>query len=556
MWDNQGRHPQQHEQSMAQISPVLDTVRHDAGLYRELDVLERLQQSLPDGYEIFHSVAWQTAHHGEARQGEIDLVVLAPNGNILLVEVKAGELQLIDGTLIKLYGRREHDVARQTRVQHAAMLNRLAESGLHAHVTGCVVLPDYRVEEASIVSLPRERIIDASEYAVLGTRVRELLDHGASRSDVESLRRFLGNVFKVSVDLQVLGDQVRHTSRRMADGLATWVPRIVSPSGVVRIQATAGSGKTQLALRLLDDAAAAGQRALYVCFNRTLADHIGRIAPARARVSSFHELCVEHWRRTQGEPDFTAEGIFQAVVERYGSDAQDFEALYDLVIIDEGQDFDPAWVASLLPQLKEDGRLYLLEDEAQRLYERDGFDLDGAVNVCCNDNFRSPRAVVDVINALGLAERAVEARSPYAGELPTFRAYDDDRGLRRQTLAAVESLRERGIPIAEIVVLSGRGHGRSLLLKDAKLGAFALRKFLGRYTADGEPVWSEGELLVESVHRFKGQSAMGVVLAEVDFEQLDEAARRRLFVGMTRVQLALEVVVSRATEAALGKTLA
>ena len=42
---------------------------------------------------------------------------------------------------------------------------------------------------------------------------------------MESLRRFLGNVFKVSIDLQVLGDQVRQTSRRLADGLATWVPR-------------------------------------------------------------------------------------------------------------------------------------------------------------------------------------------------------------------------------------------------------------------------------------------------------------------------------------------
>lgn len=540
---------------MAQISPALDRVRHDAGLFRELDVLHRLQQSLPDGYEVFHSVTWQTAHQGEDRHGEIDLVVLAPSGNMLLVEVKAGDVELGDGRLVKLYGRREHDVARQTRVQHGAMLNRLAESGLNAHVTSCVVLPDFRVVEAAIVAVPRERIIDASDYAQLGTRVRELLEHGSSRSDVESLRRFLGNVFKVSVDLQVLGDQVRRTSRRLADGLATWVPRIASPSGVVRIQATAGSGKTQLALRLLDDAAAAGLRALYVCFNRTLADHIGRIAPARARVSSFHELCVEHWRRTQGEPDFTAEGIFQTVVDRYGSDAQDFEAQYDLVIIDEGQDFDPAWVASLPPQLKGDGQLYLLEDEAQRLYERDGFELHGAVAVRCNDNFRSPRAIVDVINALNLAEGTVEARSPYVGELPIFRAYDDDRGLRRQTLAAVESLRERGIPLAEIVVLSARGHGRSLLLKEAKLGVFALRKFLGRYTVDGEPVWSEGELLIESVHRFKGQSAMGVVLAEVDFDQLDEAARRRLFVGMTRAQLGLEVVVSRRTEADLATLL-
>ena len=42
---------------MAQLSPTIDALRHDGGLYRELDVLERLQQSLPDGYEVFHSVA-------------------------------------------------------------------------------------------------------------------------------------------------------------------------------------------------------------------------------------------------------------------------------------------------------------------------------------------------------------------------------------------------------------------------------------------------------------------------------------------------------------------
>ena len=69
-------------------------------------------------------------------------------------------------------------------------------------------------------------------------------------------------------------------------------------------------------------------------------------------------------------------------------------------------------------------------------------------------------------------------------------------------------------------------------------------------------MWSEGELVIESVHRFKGQSAMGVVLTEVDFEQFDEAVRRRLFVGMTRAQLGLEVVVSRAAEAALSGALA
>lgn len=540
---------------MAHIFPTLESVRRDAGLYRELDVLERLEASLPDGYAVFHSVPWQTVYKGQDHFGEIDLIVLAPTGNMLLMEVKAGGLELVDGNLIKLYGRDRCDVAQQSKVQHAAMVNRLQQAGLHAYVTSCVVLPDFAVQEANIVSLPRERIIDAKTYDQLGTLAREMLDGGRSQSSVEDLRRFLGNYCKVSVDLRVLGDQLRQTSRRLADGLATWVPRIDAPTGVVRVQATAGSGKTQLALRLLENAAAERQRALYVCFNRTLADHIGRIAPARTRVSSFHELCVEHWRHTQGEPDFAAQDVFQSLTDRYGQDAAGFEGLYDLIVIDEGQDFAPEWVVSLLPQLKEAGRLYLLEDEAQRLYDRDGFDLSGAVTVRCNDNFRSPRAIVDVVNALRLTSQPIDARNPYQGELPSFRVYADARGLLRETAAAVSALLARGIPLTEIVVLSAHGHGRSALLQATRLGDLPIRRFTGSYTRDGEPLWSEGELHVESIHRFKGQSALGVVLTELDFDTLDESARRRLFVGITRAHMAVEMVVSASCERAIAVAL-
>jgi hypothetical protein len=61
--------------------PVL---RQDAGLYREFDVLKRLQASLPDAYEIYHSVAWHCIHRGDDRHGEIDVVIMAPTGNLLL----------------------------------------------------------------------------------------------------------------------------------------------------------------------------------------------------------------------------------------------------------------------------------------------------------------------------------------------------------------------------------------------------------------------------------------------------------------------------------------
>ncbi len=62
---------------MAMISPsALPSLRHDGGLYRELDVLARLQASLPDEYEIFHGVNWHSVHEGQDRHGEIDIVTI------------------------------------------------------------------------------------------------------------------------------------------------------------------------------------------------------------------------------------------------------------------------------------------------------------------------------------------------------------------------------------------------------------------------------------------------------------------------------------------------
>jgi hypothetical protein len=46
------------------------------------------------------------------------------------------------------------------------------------------------------------------------------------------------------------------------------------------------------------------------------------------------------------------------------------------------------------------------------------------------------------------------------------------------------------------------------------------------------------------VHRFKGRAVPCVVFTEIDFDTLDDAAMRRLFVGATRATMKLTLVVS------------
>ena len=182
--------------------------------------------------------------------------------------------------------------------------------------------------------------------------------------DVEAIRRFLRNEFRISTKLSVLRDQVQTSTELLSDGLATWVLRIQAPSRTIRIQATAGGlpEKRKLAMRLLEDAVAKQERCLYVCFNRTLADYMARIVSPKADVYNYHDMCVEHYRRKYGDPDFSEPTVLQQVVDGYASDCEHFVPKYDLLLIDEGQDFEPGWVETLLPQLKDEGRLYLLED--------------------------------------------------------------------------------------------------------------------------------------------------------------------------------------------------
>jgi hypothetical protein len=363
---------------------------------------------------------------------------------------------------------------------------------------------------------------------------------------------FMLDQLGLQLDVTALSGRLQTQVRAMSGGLATWVPRITAPSGVVRVQATAGSGKTQLALGLLRKAADQCQRSAYVCFNRPLADHLRQIAPSLAEgveVATFHQLCWEHaGRPTEQTLDFAA------MTSAYLAEAPQQDADLDLLIIDEMQDMQAAWVEAMLARLKSTGRLYAMDDPDQCLYpDREPIELPDAVLVSCRENHRSPRKLVELINLLELTHEPVEACSPYAGELPGFHTYQhDDRSLVMATTAAVEQCLGKGFAMEDIVVLTWRGLERSSLQLEA-LGPWRLRRFSGRYAASGAPIWSDGQLTIDTVRRFKGQAAKAVVLTEIDFHQVDGAVRAMLLVGLTRACMYMELVLTNAAESAISE---
>ena len=538
---------------MPQITPDLATIRATtAGEHTELAILRQLADSLPDTFHLFHSVDWTQAQPGGDQHGEFDIVAVNAAGVVAVLEVKAGRVEFDGRQVFKRYGDKRKDVGQQSQWQFGSLLARLRGEGLkQVRLMHLLVLPHQRVAAQGSIGYPRERILDAEEcHDLAGALLRRF---GSGRPDEEQRERvcaFLHNRIAVQPDLSALRGSLQQRVQAISGGLATWVPRIHAPTGVIQVQGTAGAGKTQLALQLLRQARVRGQAAAYVCFTRVLADQMHDAAPAACSVATFHQLCWDAAGRPERVTDYT--GLSRAYLDGLAGREPDL----DLLVIDELQDMQPEWVQALLSRVRSQGHIVLLGDPDQSLYtDRDEFEIPDAVVVQAHENFRSPRKVVELINLLRLSGQPVEPCSPYVGEIPGLHPCQPDADdVRRQTTQAVRQCLERGFSLDDIVVLSLRGRDSSVLLSQERLGDWPLIRFTGAYAA-GEPVWTDGTLRIDTVRRFKGRCAPAVVLTEIDFDALTPLLRRLLFVGMTRAQMHLELVLTARAEAALGQAL-
>ena len=528
----------------------------NAGERAELEVLQKLERGLSAAYTLFHSVDWSRGAGPLEQHGEVDIVAVNQAGDVLLMEVKAGHLDFLSEGIFKTYGASSapKNVIAQVGLQYGALRGRLADAGLPIELSHLLILPHLRVQSET-AQWPRERIVDSTDLDTLVSRIGELLGPGLRRPELQSrVLAFFGNRFRVAPDVSALSGRLQQTATRMAAGLATWVPRISTASGLIRVVGTAGSGKTQLALRLLSEADAAGHKAAYLCFNRTLADHMACVVPVRTPAETFHDYARNMLKSRGVRIDFGQPGAFDALVTQCMAALEDSAPDLDLLVLDEMQDLQADWVQALLGRLKTNGRALLLEDPQQQLYsDRESFDLPDAVTITANENFRSPRSLVQLINLLRLTDTEVEALGPHEGELADPIVYKSAEGVAAATQIAVQRCLQRGFELADIAVVSLRGREGSALRDLDRLGSWPLRRFTGRYDEGGAPVWTDGALLLDTVRRFKGQAAPAVVLTECDLADLSPLNRRLLFVGLTRARVHLEWVMSAGMAAMLAE---
>lgn len=534
---------------MAQVHPAgWRELSVTGAAQREIETLTLLAAALPDAYTVFHGVHWTNVEKGFSAYGEIDFIIVAPSGRILLIEQKSGFLTETDEGLAKKYPGMDKPKLVRNQIMRtvAALLQRFGKDGEALSIDYLLYCPDYQVKRVEIAGIDAARIVDARNKDKLPALIQQILPATETGAQRERVVKFLGDVLQLLPDPSAMIGQATALVTRLSGGLASWARQLEFAPFRLRVIGTAGSGKTQLALAEYAAALAAGKKPLYVSYNRPLADHVCRLVPAGGRVASFHQLCDSFARENGDSPDYRDTGIWKTLELKLANSALPPKWQFDVLIVDEGQDFSEAWRDTLLRLLKPDGRAIWLEDPMQNLYGRDPVALPGWVTLRSAANYRSPRQIVELLASLAPAGHQIDAASPFAGADIDVLSYPagDNAQLFLQTKQAITRCLGAGFTRSDIALISFRGRENSALLNLDALGNHSLKSFDGTYDLFGNPVFREGELLVESVYRFKGQSAPAVIFTEIEFESLDEKNFRKLFVGMTRARLKLVLVLS------------
>jgi hypothetical protein len=525
------------------VNPLVD-------IGRELETLELLGNSLDDTYTVYHGVHWTNVESKNyAIYGEIDFAVVSPSGKLLLIEQKTGYLDETGNGLEKKYAEKSKNVPFQIARNAHGLQHRLKQSlkGNSIFVDSILYCPDYKIKRLGSAGIDPKRIVDSTRKDQLIQIIQSIIPAEEANPPVqELLHHFLSDLLEIVPDVNAVIGQTDRMYTRVSGGLSEWAQKIEFSPYRLRVIGTAGSGKTQLALSVYRESIKAGRKPLYVCYNRSLADHVAKVAPEGGLVTGYHQLGDRIAKQLGAPIDHQKPGPFSQMELTLDNYHSSDDQMFDDLIVDEGQDFKPEWAANLLRLLRINGKAWWLEDPLQNVYSRERVPFDGWVTIRSDANFRSPKKVLEGINQILSLTPPIVSCSPIEGGEVEVLNYENQGELIPRTVEALDRAIELGFEPAHVALLSFRGRESSVLTPFTQIGTHTLRSPIqGKYDEFGNPEFSEGEITTDSVHRFKGQAAPCIVLTEIDFAQLDENSKIRIFVGATRATMKLILVLSK-----------
>lgn len=522
--------------------------------HAERRVFEALRDALPGSYTVLHHVPWvHRRRSGGAYDGEADFVIVHPQRGVLVLEVKGGGIRYEASTSTWYTTPRRGSERRLHRdpfeqasdskyklrhwLRELPGWQRARESFGHA-----VCFPDAIMRGQQLPHVPPEIIVHGDDLADenrLRARVESIFDFWSDGTELgsDAAQKVVSSLAHDVVLRQPLGILVQEADREILSLSEQQYQTLLLLSRLPRvaISGPAGSGKTLLAVEKARRLAAQeGRKTLLTCFNRPLADYLkaSLVGVDGLDVSDYHQLCHRLAReaRLPLPPASTGGLQWDQLPSLLASATDRLASRYDAIVVDEAQDFDESWWLPLLMLLHEPdhGILYVFYDDNQAIYPRPRGLPDGLQEITLLESFRNTRPIFDSVMQF------------YEGDAITCRGPDGPE-VTVQTVPARELPRELGRTLHRLVNEDGVSPGDIAVLTPRSVESSSVCGTIGNFTLTPEPR-SRMDVLISTIHRFKGLDAPAVVICELAPARPDH--RALMYVGCSRARVLLTVLLT------------
>lgn len=526
---------------MARLVPHTSPEQIDLDPERRVAVA--LCEQLPKNVIVFHSYPWlrperefnRPGNPNVLREGEADFVIVHPRYGIMVVEVKGGHLRYDPATQRWDRAGATHPV-KDPFLQAANNLHAI-ESLLKQRSFGkhpqlpfararCVVFPHCDYNGSVPPGAHASILFGASDLVNLGQKIENLFKlqpfvpkAELSNDILDGITRGLTSNFQLVPALwSEIENQERRLFRFTEDQLT--ILKVLQSHSRAAIQGVAGSGKTVLAIAKARSFADEGKRVLFLCFNELLADWLQFHLPEAYRdsvtIRNYHKLCRE-WVIAAGlawPKIFEEEAFFGNEAPRLLERAIDLlpDRCFDAVVVDEGQDFMPAWwdTVELINKRPTEGPLYIFFDADQLIFQTTLASMPAlGAPFLLPVNCRNTERIASRCGKILGKNIPVNPSAP-AGKTPKL-IYAPNA--ERQIQEVEKQIKEwiapnTGLKCNQVAVVT-RGNVQHSSLA-------GVRSFAGQPVTENLNEWRSGAgILVTSLYRFKGLETDALILADV-----------------------------------------
>ena len=524
------------------------------------NVLQQLD--MEDTY-VLHSLG--LPRHKNKIYGEIDFVVVCKRG-VACLEIKGGRVECREGKwyFIDRYGverqKPEGPFAQVTGNMFSLLTELKTKFSKNPHMknllVGCgVVFPDIEFKSKSQEIIP-EIVYDNTTESIT-SYINTVFDYWGkrqhrepaklSKNDVKEIVGYLRGEFSFVPTLSSRLDEVEKNLVRLTSEQSRIMMALEGNTHLL-IEGGAGTGKTLLATEYAKRRAEAGDKVLYLTFNKNLSHNISSQIEKKdnLKIINIHALFGEYVPveidKLQANPQkYFGEELpetFFAWVNNL-PDEEINELKFDLLVMDEGQDIiKPVYLYSLDALLKggfENGKWVIFYDEKQNIYNpdySDGMEIIESYFCTKFQLFINCRNTVQ-IGTYSSVVSGVEIKEflQTNGEEVQKISYSSKDDFKSQIKEIMKKLHSEKINAADVAFLAPKKYSNSILheigFEVNELGDnFDLRSTLPKFA---------------TIQGFKGLDAKIVVLVDVDTIHPKNFSKF-LYIAGTRARTLLYVV--------------